>query len=179
MKWLDPCLNLLLAMVLLLSLSGCTGDELLANSVTAVNREIATLQDQLVLMNIIRRSLGQPAHFPALSLIHGHSRLSGTTSFRFPFGPGSASQFRFEPSFSLDTGPNYELSPQNNKEFLRGYLTPVSLAVLAAHLRRQHNAVVVLALTVAEIVCVTRMERSMLLIMTLRIRRHPRISIAH
>ena len=134
-----------------LLLGGCAGDKALSESVTTLNREVATLQDQQVLLNVRRRSWGQPAHFTSLSLVRGRNRASGGASLRVPSGADALSRFVFEPSFSTETGPAIELAPLNSQEFFRGPLTPVGTAALAPHLRRWRSAAVILAVVIGEI----------------------------
>ena len=134
-----------------LALGGCAGDRQLAASATTLNREVATLQDQLVLLNIVRRSRRQPAHFTSLSVVRGRSRVTGGASLRVPFGVDAPSRFVFEPNLSAEVGPAFELSPLNSQEFYRGLLAPVGTAALAPYLRRWRSDAVILAVVIGEI----------------------------
>ncbi|HET6469883.1 MAG TPA: hypothetical protein VFG43_16035 [Geminicoccaceae bacterium] len=67
-------------------LAACTGGGRLATAVTSLNKEIAQLQDQAVLLNILRRSRSQPIHFSTLSIVRGRSRISAGANLNIPFG---------------------------------------------------------------------------------------------
>ena len=147
-----PVWSLGACLALGLLIGGCAGDRRLSAPATTLNREVGTLQDQLVLLNVVRRSRRQPAHFTtSLSIVRGRSRVTGGASLRVPFGAGPAERFVFEPSFGVEAGPAFELSPLNSQEFFRGFLAPVGTAALAPHLRRWSSSAVILAVVVGEI----------------------------
>lgn len=129
-------------------LGGCTGYEQLSGAVATLNREIATLQDEVVLLNILRRSEMMPAHFSSVPLIRGRNRVTSGAGLTLPFGPGSNSRNLFEPMIEAETGPGFDFAVLNNDEFLQAMRSPVSMATLAAFLRpeRRRDAILTVAI---------------------------------
>ncbi|MHB0776442.1 hypothetical protein [Halomonas sp. WWR20] len=117
-------LGALLAFAVLLS--GCVGGERLSVSMATINQEYGELQDEALLLNILRRSASRPAHFTSLSTIRGRSRINAGANLSVPFGADAPSQFTFNPQVSIEQGPWFEVALLDNQEFYRRYLTPIS-----------------------------------------------------
>ncbi len=135
----------------LVLLVGCAGGQRLSESMGTINREYGQLQDQALLLNIMRRSAGLPAHFASLTTIHGRNRATAGASLTLPFGGDASPAFEFSPSISLERGPNFEVSTQANKEFFRGYLAPVGAATANVYLRQDRQRELVLSLMIERI----------------------------
>lgn len=134
-----------------LTLTACAGSARLSEAVDSIHREYGELQDQALLRNILRRSVGLPAHFTSLTTVRGRDRIDAGASLKLPFGGGADPSFEFSPNLKVDRGPNFEISTQANKEFFRGYLAPVGTTTIHNHLRQSHATEVVLSLLVERI----------------------------
>ena len=140
-----------LASIFLL-LAGCTGGKRLSASMSDINREYGTLQDQALLLNIVLRSLSLPAHFTTLATIRGRSRLYAGANLNLPFGGDATSSFGFNPHMSIEQGPTFEVSTQGNQEFYRGYVAPVDTRTLDFYLRQDRTTQLVLSLFLEQVV---------------------------
>ncbi|WP_135465711.1 hypothetical protein [Crenalkalicoccus roseus] len=135
--------------LLLLALGGCsTGYAQLSGAAATLNREVATLQDDMVLRNILRRSAGQPAHFSSLPLIRGRNRFTTSVGLTLPFGRGGNARTLFEPAVEAEIGPGFDYATLYNDQFLGPMRAPVSMETLAAFLRtgRSREAILTTAI---------------------------------
>lgn len=67
-------------------LVGCAGTERLSVSMASINREYDTIENEALLLNILRRSRSLPAHFTSLAKIRGRSRITADANLSVPFG---------------------------------------------------------------------------------------------
>jgi hypothetical protein len=128
----------LLVVSLLSLLAGCTGTERLDSAMATINQDYSRLQDEALLLNIVRRSASLPAHFTTVTTIRGRSRFFAGANLTLPFGGDAPSDFSFNPHMSVEQGPGFDVSTQDNQEFYRGYVAPISTASLAFMLRQDY-----------------------------------------
>lgn len=136
----------LVATALLGLLTGCTGTERLDSAVATINQDYSRLQDEALLLNIVRRSVSLPAHFTTVTTIRGRSRFFAGANLTLPFGGQAPSDFSFNPHMSVEQGPGFDVSTQDNQEFYRGYVAPISTASLAFMLRQDYAPELILSL---------------------------------
>jgi hypothetical protein len=141
----------LTALAVLSGVSGCITRSVLSEDLGSINRQYAQLQDEALLHNVLRRSVGMPAHYTSLTQIRGRNRISGGASLTLPFGGDASSIFQLSPDLSLNRGPDYEVSTQSNKEFFRGYLAPIGTTTVHSYLRQDQTAELLLSLVVEQI----------------------------
>lgn len=136
----------LLAAASLTILAGCVGTERLASAMATINQDYSRLQDEALLLNIVRRSASLPAHFTTVTTIRGRSRVFAGANLTLPFGGEAPSDFSFNPHVSVEQGPGFDVSTQDNQEFYRGYVAPISTPSLAFMLRQDHAPELILSL---------------------------------
>lgn len=136
----------ILAAALLGLLAGCAGTERLDSAMATINQDYSRLQDEALLLNIVRRSASLPAHFTTMTTIRGRSRVFAGANLSVPFGGDAPSDFSFNPHMSVEQGPGFDVSTQDNQEFYRGYIAPISTASLELMLRQDHAPELVLSL---------------------------------
>ncbi len=136
----------LLAAASLGILAGCAGTERLDSAMATINQDYSRLQDEALLLNIVRRSASLPAHFTTVTTIRGRSRVYAGANLTVPFGGDAPSDFSFNPHMSVEQGPGFDVSTQDNQEFYRGYIAPISTASLALMLRQDHAPELILSL---------------------------------
>ncbi|WP_407290793.1 hypothetical protein [Stutzerimonas zhaodongensis] len=136
----------LVATALLGLLTGCTGTERLDSAVATINQDYSRLQDEALLLNIVRRSVSLPAHFTTVTTIRGRSRFFAGANLTLPFGGQAPSDFSFNPHMSVEQGPGFDVSTQDNQEFYRGYVAPISTVSLAFMLRQDYAPELILSL---------------------------------
>jgi len=136
----------LVATALLGLLMGCTGTERLDSAMATINQDYSRLQDEALLLNIVRRSASLPAHFTTVTTIRGRSRFRAGANLTLPFGGQAPSDFSFNPHMSVEQGPGFDVSTQDNQEFYRGYVAPISTVSLAFMLRQDYAPELILSL---------------------------------
>lgn len=136
----------LTATALLGLLAGCTGTERLDTAMATINQDYSRLQDEALLLNIVRRSASLPAHFTTVTTIRGRSRFRAGANLTLPFGGQAPSDFSFNPHMSVEQGPGFDVSTQDNQEFYRGYIAPISTTSLAFMLRQDYPPELILSL---------------------------------
>lgn len=139
------------ALALLPLLGACTGYDQLSGAAATLNREVATLQDEMVLKNILRRSEHRPAHFSALPLIRGRNRMSYGVGLALPLPGGDRGRRLFEPGMEAETGPGFDYASLNNEQFLERLRRPLRLDRLAPLMRDRARRELLLTVTVEEI----------------------------
>lgn len=139
------------ALALLPLLGACSGYDQLSGAAATLNREVATLQDEMVLKNILRRSEHRPAHFSALPLIRGRNRMTYGVGLAVPLPGGDRAQRLFEPSIGAESGPSFDYASLNNEQFLERLRRPVRLDRLAPLMRDRARRELLLTVTVEEI----------------------------
>jgi hypothetical protein len=138
--------RLITALSISLLLAGCAGTERLDTAMATINRDYSRLQDEALLLNIVRRSVSLPAHFTTVTTIRGRSRLSAGANLTLPFGGDAPSDFSFNPHMAIEQGPGFDVSTQDNQEFYRGYVAPISTTSLAFMLRQDYAPELILSL---------------------------------
>lgn len=63
-----------------------------------------------------------------------------------PFGGDAPARFDFNPHLSIEQGPSFEVSTQDNQEFYRGYSSPVDTTTIDYYLRQDHPKELILSL---------------------------------
>ncbi|WP_417787482.1 hypothetical protein [Stutzerimonas xanthomarina] len=127
-------------------LAGCTGTERLDSAMATINQDYSRLQDEALLLNIVRRSASLPAHFTTVTTIRGRSRFLAEANLTLPFGGEAPSDFSFNPHMSVEQRPGFDVSTQDNQEFYRGYVAPISTTSLAFMLRQDYPPELILSL---------------------------------
>ncbi len=127
-------------------LAGCAGTERLDSAMASINQDYSQLQDEALLLNIVRRSASLPAHFTTVTTIRGRSRFFAGANLTLPFGGEAPSDFSFNPHMSVEQGPGFDVSTQDNQEFYRGYVAPISTTSLALMLRQDYAPELILSL---------------------------------
>lgn len=139
------------ALAVALLLAGCAGGERLSASMASINREYGELQNEALLLNILRRSASMPAHFTSLGIIRGRSRITAGADLSIPFGGQAPAQFDFNPNLSIVQGPAFEVLTQANQEFYRGYVAPIGTTAINYYLLQDFPKALVLSLFIDRI----------------------------
>lgn len=121
-----------ISLTLTMALSGCLRSQYdLAGQVGLYNSAIERLEEQAILINILRASDNAPMGFTQLAVVRGSG--SNTTSIAIPginLGPpaavGAKNTVIGSGSVSLSPNTNFDLAVLDTKEFWQGVLTPLS-----------------------------------------------------
>jgi hypothetical protein len=105
--------------------------EKLASSTTDYNLVVEKVQNEMLLLNVVRASKRRPMYFTGFNLLRGSLSYSFQTgAITIPFGKigtGLNGAYSIAPSVSYSASPSFDLIVWDNKEFTAGIMTPVSM----------------------------------------------------
>jgi hypothetical protein len=118
------------------ALLGCSVVDRYSSRAIVYNLEAEKAQEQAMLLNVVRASLGRPMQFTAVSTITGTASATGNAQYQFPtgvIGPVIASSgVAFPPVVpsalfggSVSGGPAFTVPVLDTKEFYSGILTAI------------------------------------------------------
>lgn len=134
MLWLVMCFAGLAA--------GCAmlPKERISSSTTDYNLVVEKVQNEMLLLNIVRASKRHPMYFTGFNLLRGSISYSFQTgSITIPFGrigAGLDGSYSIVPSVSYSTSPSFDLMVWDSKEFTTGIMTPISLDAVYYYVER-------------------------------------------
>ena len=122
-----------LAMSLAVFLAGCTmlPKERISSSSTDYNLVIEKVQNEMLLLNVVRASKRRPMYFTGFNLLRGslsYNFQTGDISIPFgKIGAGLDGAYSIAPGVSYSTSPSFDLMVWDTKEFTAGIMTPVTM----------------------------------------------------
>ena len=135
-------------------LSGCAAVDSFGSRALNYNRQAAGIQEQELLLNVMRAAYRAPLQFTAFTQITGQAGISGTAAFTLPFNPSPSSFPHADvasPSATLSGTEAFTLANLNTQEFYQGILSPVPLATIDHYIEQGYPETVVLTLMVGRI----------------------------
>jgi hypothetical protein len=133
------------------ALAGCTGAKQLSASMASINHQYGTAQDEALFLNILRRSVSLPTHFTSLDTVRGRSRVTAGADIALPFGGDAPARFDLNSHLSIEQGPSFEISTQDNQEFYQGYVAPVGAITISRYLQQDIPLQLLLSLFIKRI----------------------------
>ena len=124
------------------ALAGCSVVDDFSGRAVDFNLQAEQVQEQNLLLNVVRASLRRPMQFTGLQSITGNASISGNGSLSFPFGPaGHRPQKSLSPDVlglggSISGGPTFIVPVLDTQEFYEGILNPISLQVFDYYLEQ-------------------------------------------
>jgi hypothetical protein len=117
-------------------------DKMISSS-TDYNVVVEKAQNDMILMNIVRASKRYPMYFTNFRQLRGNMSYNfASGSITVPFGkvglggPGEATSYSIAPTISYSTNPSFDLNVLDDKEFLQGMTTSVSLELIDFYLNQ-------------------------------------------
>ncbi len=121
--------NILCALAAL-SLGSCSVADKFSGRAVDYNIQAEQAQQQALLMNIVRASLGRPMQFTTLSTITGTASISGGGGLLAPFGrhrpPLAATPDQLTLTGTVSGGPTFTVPVLDTQEFYQGELKPLT-----------------------------------------------------
>lgn len=114
-------------------LAGCAmlPKERVASTTTDYNLVVEKVQNEMLLLNVVRASKRHPMYFTGFNLLRGSLSYSFQTGdITIPFGKigaGLDGAYSIAPSVRYSTNPSFDLVVWDTKEFTSGIMTPVSI----------------------------------------------------
>lgn len=117
-----------IAIVILASslvLGGCQASRHVADELTTFNEAQQRGTSQLILLNILRAREKQPLAFSHFDVLRGGISGSSSVGLAVPFGPGATAN-SLAAGLGLAPGISQDVKPQDDQDFYRGILTPIT-----------------------------------------------------
>jgi len=114
--------------------------EKIAGTSTDYNLIVEKVQNEVLLLNIVRSSKRRPMYFTGFSALRGNMSYSFQTgSMSIPFGrvgAGLAGSYSVAPSISYTNNPNFDVVVWDAKEFASGLMAPVTMDTIDFYLQQ-------------------------------------------
>lgn len=114
--------------------------ERISSSTTDYNLVVEKVQNEMLLLNIVRASKRHPMYFTGFNLLRGSMSYNFQTgNITIPFGQigtGLNGAYSIVPSVSYSTNPSFDLVVWDTKEFTAGIMTPVSMEAVYYYLEK-------------------------------------------
>ncbi|MBC2776943.1 hypothetical protein [Parasphingopyxis marina] len=135
------------------TLTGCASMRTpMTEFATDYNRVIADTSNEMILLNIVRASRGEPTHYSALSSVSGNLAIEGTAGADLS-GIIDDIDGGAEIGVSVRSAPSFQIIPLNTADFATGILRPVEPNVVALFLSQGWNENLLAALLVESVSC--------------------------
>lgn len=106
-------------------LAAC-GNQRMAAQITELNQVQQRATAQILMLNVLRARVKEPLAYSRLDVLRGSSDLSGGIALNLPFGPNNGGGRAAAPFVTADVGTSNDLTPQDDQDFYRGILTPIT-----------------------------------------------------
>lgn len=126
------CLGIILVMA-----TGCIVNKAIPASAIADNLAVEKAQNEMLLLNVLRGKDHNPMVVTGISKITGSIKAEATLGATIPVGSfrgdgsRSASNYVASPGATYNWNPSFDVNVFDTSEFMHGFLTPVSVDVLA------------------------------------------------
>jgi hypothetical protein len=121
-----------------LVLTGCASTSGVADSAISTNKELERIQNETLLLNVLRASMRRPPVYQTIQHIAGTVRPGGQFGLQIPFGPGAGSN-----TFSLtgvaNNGPSLQSTPLDTEEFVKGIMAPIQLSTVDFYVQQGYT----------------------------------------
>lgn len=118
--------RIVIAALASLLLAGCEIDRHVADELVTFNEAQQKGNSQLLLLNILRAREKQPLAFSRFDVLRGGISANSSLGLAVPFGAGSPANSSIATGLGLSPGISQDIRPQEDQDFYRGILTPVS-----------------------------------------------------
>lgn len=106
----------------------------LADTATSYNLAIEQTQDEMLLLNVIRAQDNYPLYLTDASKVTGTVKAEVNLGLKFPlvhFGSANANDYFATPTVDYSSSPSMDVNLLNAKDFMTGFLTPISSDLFA------------------------------------------------
>lgn len=106
--------------------SGCSFAPHIANDAVDYNLAQEKANNELLLLNVARAFRGYPMYFSGLTEVTGDLQFNSSLEAELPIGGDADNIYPFTPSLTYQSNPSFKVSILDDKDFIRGILTPIS-----------------------------------------------------
>ena len=150
------------APLLVSALVGCAVVDNFSGRAVDFNMQAEQVQEQTMLLNVVRASQRRPMQFTGLQSITGSASIQGNGSLSFPFGPpGHRPPKSLSPDVlglggQISGGPSFIVPVLDTQEFYEGILSPISLQIFDYYLAQGFPPEVLFDLFVSKVLITQR-----------------------
>ena len=108
-------------------LGGCSLSSYITSSAVDYNATIEDVNNQQLVINVLRARDQAPLYFTELGQIHGVMSASAGNQFTIPFGPGKlpGREYTNASTLNVSSSPTFDTSPLDTQDFTAGLLKQV------------------------------------------------------
>jgi hypothetical protein len=146
---------IVLAMLLLVAIdaTSCIVVDHFSHRAVQYNREAEQVQDQDLLLNIVRASKRRPLEFAGLQTVSGTGQSSGGASLSWPLRLNNATAATtLNPTAMFSGGPTFAVGVLDTQDFFGGILNPIPLDTLDMYYQERYSSTMLFNLLIAQIV---------------------------
>lgn len=145
------------AIVLLLAatsgIAGCVVVDRFSDRAVQYNKEAEEVQDQDLLLNVLRASKRRPLEFSGVTTVSGNATSTGGLSGSWPLRKGGGSvATTLAPTATFSGGPTFAVAILDTQDFYEGIMSPIPLDTLDLYYEQRYSATMLFNLFVAQIV---------------------------
>ena len=146
-----------LGVVLLLAaasgIGGCVYVDRYSDRAVQYNREAEQVQDQDLLLNVLRASQRRPLQFSGVQTVSGNGTASGTLAGSWPMRKGGGTTpTLLSPSTTFSGGPTFAVGILDTQDFYKGILNPIPLNILDLYYQERYSSTMLFNLFIQQIV---------------------------
>jgi len=144
-----------IALLLLMAIAAtsCIVVDHFSHRAVQYNREAEQVQDQDLLLNIVRASKRRPLEFSGLQTVSGTGQSSGGISMSWPIHLNNATAATtLNPTVAFSGGPTFAVGVLDTQDFFEGILSPIPLDTLDLYYQERYSATMLFNLFVEKIV---------------------------
>jgi hypothetical protein len=121
-------LHLVSLLALITLTAGCSISNSITTDAIGINKSVEDTDNKLILLNIIRASMHRSKFYTDFSRFSGsRPEVQGQLSLQMPIGDNTGIPTIAIPGVATKNSISYDIGIMQSKDFLRGYLNPVSL----------------------------------------------------
>lgn len=151
--YIRPLFRLAVAFAFVVLVGGCAHLDAFTDRATGYNTQVADVQDQTLLLNIMRSANRVPIHFTELTTLSGTSTFSGTSALSLPFSGfhGGSGTLSLAPGVTASQSPTFNVAVLETQEFYQGILKPLTLGQMSLYINEGLQPSLIFNLVTGEI----------------------------
>jgi hypothetical protein len=145
--------GLALLFLMAIQATSCVVVDHFSHRAVQYNREAEQIQDQDLLLNIVRASKRRPLEFSGLQTVSGTGQSSGGISMSWPIHLNNATAATtLNPTVAFSGGPTFAVGVLDTQDFFEGILSPIPLDTLDLYYQERYSATMLFNLFIEKIV---------------------------
>ncbi|MBX3490431.1 hypothetical protein [Parvibaculum sp.] len=139
----------------LVFLAGCNLALQEVTDASSYNKLIATTNDRMLLLNVVRASKGYPLYFTSIDAISANVMVQSEFGLDLPFGNAAPNSYKLTPKLTYKDNPTMSITPIASKERLSAIINPLELQTLQIVMDQGWDPSLIFHLAVRKVVWTT------------------------